>query len=148
LALAGLAGVPYHPVMVAELAVRLLLLSFAFSAFGMVVAARVHQTQAIMGVMSMLVMPLFFLSGALYPPANLPGCLRMLARLNPLTYAVTGRRQAIFRRVELSAAARRSLDPALTWFGRHVPAAVAVATVAILGLGFLRAAISQLRGDG
>jgi ABC-2 type transport system permease protein len=46
-------------------------------------------------VMNFLVMPIFFLSGALYPLKNLPGPLAVLTRLDPLTYGVDGLRSVL-----------------------------------------------------
>ncbi|MCA9712080.1 MAG: ABC transporter permease, partial [Myxococcales bacterium] len=72
LALAPLVGVPYAPVMVLVLLVEMLVLGFSVTAFGLVLAARVKQIQSMMGLMQMVLLPLMFLSGALYPLANLP----------------------------------------------------------------------------
>jgi len=147
LALAGFADIPYDPVMLLALAVQLFVLAFAISAFGLAIAARIKQIQAFMGVMNMLLMPLFFLSGALYPLANLPGWLQVLAKVNPLTYAVSALRHTVFSQLDLSAAAREALDPGIAWFGWQIPAALAVAVVAGLGLALLGAAVAQFRRD-
>jgi ABC-2 type transport system permease protein len=45
--------------------------------------------------MNFLVMPIFFLSGALFPLANLPGALSFIARMDPLAYGVDGLRGAL-----------------------------------------------------
>ena len=74
LALAGLAHVPYNPVLLLTVIGELLLLSFTLTAFGVMMAARIKQIQAFMALTQMLVMPLFFLSGAVYPMRGLPGC--------------------------------------------------------------------------
>jgi ABC-2 type transport system permease protein len=71
LALAGLAGVPYNPILILTVIGELLLLSFTLTAFGVMMAARIKQIQAFVALTQMLVMPLFFLSSALYP---LRGC--------------------------------------------------------------------------
>lgn len=72
LALAGLAHVPYDPILILTVIGELLLLSFTLTAFGVMMAARITQIQAFMALTQMLVMPLFFLSGALYPLRALP----------------------------------------------------------------------------
>jgi daunorubicin resistance ABC transporter membrane protein len=79
LALAGLAGVPYSPGLFAALIGELLLLAFTLTAFGVMLAARITQFQAFMVLSQMLIMPLFFLSGALYPLRGLPTWLAVLA---------------------------------------------------------------------
>jgi len=96
---------------------ELLLLSFTLSAFGVMTAARITQIQAFMALTQMLMMPLFFLSGALSPLSSLPAWLSVLTRLDPITYVVYPMRQAVFSHLSLSAAARVILSPALTWAG-------------------------------
>ena len=96
LALAGLAGVPYNPVLMLTLIGEMLLLAFTLTAFGVMMAARITQFQAFMALTQMLVMPLFFLSGALYPLHGLPTWLSVLTRIDPLTYVVGPMRHAVF----------------------------------------------------
>ena len=81
------------PVAAAHLVGELLLLSFTLTAFGVMMAARIKQIQAFMALTQMLVMPLFFLSGALYPLNGLPTWLTVLTRIDPLTYIVDPMRQ-------------------------------------------------------
>src|SRR6202050_4291287 len=80
LALAGAAHVPYDPILFLTVIGELLLLSFTLTAFGVMMAARIKQMQAFMALTQMLVMPLFFLSGALYPLNRLPAWLSVLTR--------------------------------------------------------------------
>ena len=75
------------------------LLSFTLTAMGLAVVARITQVQTVMGLMQVLVLPLSFLSGALYPLSNLPTWLSIAVRLNPLTYAVHPVRTAVFDRL-------------------------------------------------
>src|SRR6201999_2902320 len=115
LALAGLAGVPYNPVLILTVIGELLLLSFTLTAFGVMMAARIKQMQAFMALTQMLVMPLFFLSGALYPLRSLPAWLTVLTRFDPLTYIVYPMRHAVFEHLSVSKAAIESLSPPVTW---------------------------------
>ena len=75
LALAGVAHVPYDPVLLLTLVAELLLLSFTLTAFGVMMAARIKQIQAFMALTQLFVLPLFFLSGARYPLNGLPAWL-------------------------------------------------------------------------
>jgi ABC-2 type transport system permease protein len=143
LALAGLVSVPYDPVLLLGLFGLLLLLAFTVTAFGMVVAVRIKQIQSFTAVMQMLAMPMFFLSGALYPVSGLPTWLEVLNRLNPLTYAVDPMRRLMFEHLDVSAAARQTLDSGVTWFGWRVPTLVELAIVLVLGLAMLAVAILQ-----
>ena len=111
LALAGAAGVPYDPILFLTVIGELLLLSFTLTAFGVMMAARIKQMQAFMALTQMLVMPLFFLSGALYPLNGLPTWLTVLTRFDPLTYIVSPMRHAVFSHLSVSPAAASFLAP-------------------------------------
>ena len=139
--LAGLVHVPYDPVLILEVLALQLLLAFAITAFGVMVAARIKQMQAFMGVMQMVVMPMFFISGALFPVSGLPGWLAVLNRLDPLTYAVDPMRKLIFDHIHTGPVAQRVLDPGVTWFGWHVPGLLEAAVILLLGLVMLAVAI-------
>lgn len=141
LALAGLADVPYDPVLMITLVGELLLLAFALTAFGVMMAARITQFQAFMALTQMLVMPLFFLSGALYPLAGLPAWLSVLTRIDPLTYVVGPMRHAVFSHLGLGPLAQRLLEPSITWAGWPVPIALSLGIVAAMGLGMMGVAI-------
>ncbi len=145
LALAGLAHVPYNPILILTVIGELLLLSFTLTAFGVMMAARITQIQAFMALTQMLVMPLFFLSGALYPLRALPAWLTVLTRFDPLTYAVYPMRDAVFSHLSVSPAATAQLFPPLTWAGFAVPVGLSIAIVAVMGLVLLAAAIVQFR---
>jgi ABC-2 type transport system permease protein len=145
LALAPLVGVPYDVVMIAEVLALQLLLAFMITAFGVMAAARIKQMQSFMALMQMIVMPLLFLSGALFPLGGLPRWLEVLNRLDPLTYAVDPIRRAVFAQLDISDAARERLVPGVTWFGWPVPVAVEVLVVVAFALAMLSVAIWQFR---
>ncbi len=145
LALAGFAHVPYNPVLLLTLVGELLLLSFTLTAFGVMMAARITQFQAFMALTQMLVMPLFFLSGALYPLNGLPGWLTILTRIDPLTYVVGPMRHAVFSHLSLPAGAQHLLAPSVTWGGWPVPEWLSLAIVAAMGLAMMAIAIAQFR---
>lgn len=134
LALAGLAGVPYNPVLLITLVGEMLLLSFTLTAFGVMMAARITQFQAFMALTQMLVMPLFFLSGALYPLNGLPAWLSVLTRVDPLTYVVGPMRHAVFSHLSISPLAMQALSPSVTWGGWVVPMGLSLGIVAVMGL--------------
>jgi daunorubicin resistance ABC transporter membrane protein len=142
LALAGLAGVPYDPVLMLILIGEMLLLAFTLTAFGVMMAARITQFQAFMALTQMLVLPLFFLSGALYPLHGLPGWLSVLTRIDPLTYVVGPMRHAVFDHLSLSPQAIGALSPSITWAGWPVPIPLSLGIVAAMGLGMMAVAIA------
>jgi ABC-2 type transport system permease protein len=143
LILAGLASVPYNPVLLLTLVGELLLLSFTLTAFGVMLAARIKQFQAFMAVMQMLVMPLFFLSGALYPLNGLPAWLTVLTRIDPLTYIVDPMRRAVFSHLDISPLAAHALAPAVTWGGWQVPIGLSLGIVAAMGVAMCGVAIAE-----
>ncbi|MGA8217761.1 MAG: ABC transporter permease [Solirubrobacterales bacterium] len=141
LALAGAVHVPYAPTLILGVFGLQLLLAFSITAFGVMVAARIKQMQSFMGVMQMIVMPMFFISGALFPVANLPGWLAVMNRLDPLTYAVDPMRRIVFNHLDVSSAARAALDPGVSWWGWRVPAGLEIAIVFAMGMAMLSIAI-------
>ena len=141
LALAGLADVPYNPVLLLTLAAELFLLAFTLTSFAVMMAARITQFQAFMALTQMLVLPLFFLSGALYPLTGLPAWLSVLTRIDPLTYVVGPMRHAVFTHLGLPADAMQALSPGITWAGWVVPIGLSLGIVAVMGLVMMGVAI-------
>ncbi len=139
--LAPAVGVPYSVTLVLGIFALQILLAFSITAFGVMVAARITQIQSFMGVMQLVIMPMFFISGALFPVTDLPGWLAVLNRLDPLTYAVEPMRSLVFAHLDLSAGAEASLNPGITWFGWTVPVALSVFVVFALGMTMLAIAI-------
>jgi ABC-2 type transport system permease protein len=143
IAIAGLVGVPYAPMLMLTVFGIQLLLAFTITAFGVMMAARVRQMQSFMALTQMLLLPLYFLSGAMFPASNLPVWLTIANRIDPLTYAVDPMRRVVFNHLHLSAAVRAKLDPGVTWNGWRVPTLLEVAVVAVLGLVMLGVAIAE-----
>jgi ABC-2 type transport system permease protein len=73
----------------------LALLSATFIGLGLAFASRMKDIQGYSLVWNFVIFPLFFLSGALYPLENLPLWLRVLGRLDPLTYGVDALRHVL-----------------------------------------------------
>jgi ABC-2 type transport system permease protein len=148
LALAWAVHVPYSLGLVLGVFALQLLLAFSITAFGVMIAARITQIQSFMGVMQMIVTPMFFISGALFPSGDLPGWLSVLNRLDPITYAVTPMRTLVFDNLNLSAEATKTLNPPITWFGWEVPIALQVFMIFALGMAMLGIAIAEFNaGD-
>jgi len=145
IALAPLVDVPYRFEMIAALIGLQLLLAFMVTAFGVMAAARITQMQSFMALTQMLLMPLLFLSGALFPVTGLPQWLEVLNRLDPLTYVVDPIRHVVFLQLDVSDAAREALNPGVTWWGWHVPIGVEVGIVALCAVTMVSIAIAQFR---
>ena len=138
--LGPLVHVDYNATLILGIFALQALLAFTITAFGVMIAVRIKQMQSFFGVMQMIVMPMFFISGALFPASGLPRWLEVLNRIDPLTYAVDPMRRLVFSHLKVSHAARAALDPGVTWWGWHVPALVEAGV--ILGLGLLMLSVA------
>ena len=81
---------PTHVVAVPLAYLIMVLIAIVFSALATAIGSTLKEMQGFQLVMNFLVMPMFFLSGALYPLRGLPAPLAVLTRLDPLTYGVDG----------------------------------------------------------
>lgn len=91
-----IAGFRPTSIVVLPLALLVLLLTaVVFAALGTAIGSSLKDMQGFQLVMNFMVMPIFFLSGALYPLSNLPRVLAWLTRVDPLTYGVDGVRGAL-----------------------------------------------------
>jgi ABC-2 type transport system permease protein len=96
LALTLLAG--FRPYSISSLLLALgvmFLIAVLFTALGTAIASTLQDFQGFQLIMNFLVMPLFFLSGALFPLDNVPVVLKTIASLNPLTYGVDALRTTL-----------------------------------------------------
>ena len=73
----------------------MLLIAIVFCALGTAIGSGLQDMQGFQLIMNFLVLPIFFLSGALYPLGNLPAGLRVATRLDPLSYGVDGLRSTL-----------------------------------------------------
>jgi ABC-2 type transport system permease protein len=143
LALAGLVGVPYSVTMFLTLIPMMVLTAVMLTAFGLAISARMTQIESFQVVMQLVVMPMFFLAGVMFPLTGLPKWLETATRFDPLTYAVGPMRHVVLTHVDASPAALRRFDPAITWGGWELPVAVQLLIVAALAVLFLVIAIRQ-----
>jgi ABC-2 type transport system permease protein len=105
----------------------------------LLLSTRIKTIEAAMPVSQLLIMPMMFLSGSLFPLSGLPDWLAVLTRINPLTYVVQPMRHFSLQHLPLTAAEQERLVPVLTWFGWEVPdglqlLAVAAVTLALVSL--------------
>lgn len=71
------------------------LLAMLFTSFGVSMASKLEDMQAFPMIMNFIIMPLFFLSGALFPLENLSKALSIVIKLNPLSYGIDAIRQTL-----------------------------------------------------
>src|SRR5215510_9154252 len=75
--------------------VLMTLVAFVFAALGVAIGSSLQDMQGFQLVMNFLVMPIYFLSGALFPLNNLPRGLAVITRLDPLSYGIDGVRTVL-----------------------------------------------------
>lgn len=112
---------PYSWALVVPAFLIMFLIATLFSALGIAVASLLSDMQGFQLIMNFLVMPMFFLSGSLFPLNNVPWLLGLIAQVDPLSYGVD---------------ALRTLLINVTHFGLALDIGVlAVITILFLGLG-------------
>ncbi len=91
-----LAGFRPYSLMVLPFAfLFMILIALLFTAFGTAIASVLDDMQGFQLIMNFMVMPLFFLSGALFPLAGLPKIIDIIVRIDPLSYGVDGLRATL-----------------------------------------------------
>ena len=88
-------GVEITLLTVPKLFLFMFLIAFALTSLGMAVAARMRSMEGFQVIMNFLTLPMFFLSGAIFPLRNLPGWLDFLVKIDPLSYGVDILRNAL-----------------------------------------------------
>ena len=96
LPLAPLVGIALEPASVLVAILALFWLAFALTSLGFILAWRMESIHGFHGIVNLLLMPMWFLSGALFPLAGAAGGLRLVMRLNPVTYGLAAFREALY----------------------------------------------------
>ena len=91
----ALIGIQFNAISLLQTVAVVLLLSFALTSLGLALGSYMHSLEGFQMIVSFVVLPLFFLSGALFPLDNLPEWLSILTVLDPATYAVDALRNTI-----------------------------------------------------
>jgi ABC-2 type transport system permease protein len=90
-------AIGFHPsfTFIAVAFVFMVLIAMFFTGVGTAIASVMEDMQGYPLIMNFLVMPIFFLSGALFPLAGLPNAIEVVARIDPLSYGIDGLRAAL-----------------------------------------------------
>jgi ABC-2 type transport system permease protein len=110
LLLAPTVGIHLTIVSFLQSALLMLIVSFALTALGFCIAWRMSSTQGFHAIMNLFLMPMWFLSGALFPISGAWTGLKIVMLLNPLTYGLAGIREALARYHEPGLWATWSVD--------------------------------------
>jgi len=100
LVFAPFAGVHLDLLQVLLVAVVVFLVSFALTALGFAIAWPMDSTQAFHGIINLFLIPLWLLSGAMFPMARASGWIRVVMYMNPLTYGVEALRTLLYPGME------------------------------------------------
>jgi ABC-2 type transport system permease protein len=136
LVLAPFVGVTLDVATVVEVIGLVFVLAFGLSALGVALASAMRSMQGFQVVMNFLMMPMFFLSGALFPLVGLPVWMTLLTRLNPASYGIDP-----IRRVLLGASGFPVERLAITIFDQTLPIALESLIVLVFGLVMLGIAV-------
>jgi ABC-2 type transport system permease protein len=107
LLLAPLVGIKLNAESFVATVAMTLIVSFALAGLGFCIAWRMSSTQGFHVIMNLFLIPMWFLSGAMFPAEGAHGAMRWLMSANPLTYGVSAIRRAIY----LSSSANLRLAP-------------------------------------
>jgi ABC-2 type transport system permease protein len=113
LALAPFAGIRLGLAAVAGAILVMSLVSFALTSLGLVIAWKMESTQGFHAVMNLILMPIWFLSGAVFPVSGVPQALGWVMRANPLTYGMAALRRSLYAGNAAAVSALPALAPAL-----------------------------------
>lgn len=91
-----LAGMTITPSAVFLSLATLVIVSVGLSALGFVIAWRMHSTQGFHAIMNLFLIPMWLLSGAIFPVSGAAGWLGWIMKVNPLTYGVAAMRYALY----------------------------------------------------
>ena len=142
LALAPAIGVRLTWLVVLEVIGLELLMALTMTAFGVFVASHIQRMEGFSVVMQLLLFPMLFLSGALFPLNGLPGWLTVLTRLNPLTYAVAPLRSIVFAAQHMPPAAAAKFSSSITLFGTTLSNAACIGITCGFAAVFLALAVT------
>ncbi|GAA4623734.1 ABC transporter permease [Actinoallomurus vinaceus] len=126
LACGGLVHLPYRLGLVALLSAELALTGLAMTLLGAMVAVTIRRPRTFSTVLGVLMTPLVFLSGLMFPVSAMPGWMAWAALADPLTYAVDAMRQTIAARARPSSL----LFQPVAWGGWHPPPLAELGVVA------------------
>ncbi len=131
-----LVGIPYNLEKIGMMIVVMFLLAVSLTSFGVAFAARMRSMEAFPIIMNFILLPMFFLSGALFPLQDLPGWMQFLTKINPMTYAVDAMRGVALKGISITSSAAVSLP--------EVPASLAANPEFVSWISQARAVLPQM----
>ncbi|SDL81279.1 ABC transporter permease [Sediminibacillus halophilus] len=113
------------------------LVAFAISSIGLLIATSLKTSQGFQMVIQVLIFPMLFLSGALFPLNGMPAWMDFLVKINPLTYSVDMFKKIILQPEGLAPALREAMGLNLSVFGHVISFSEEMMVVLILSILFV-----------
>ncbi|MGD0088830.1 MAG: ABC transporter permease [Planctomycetota bacterium] len=130
-------GIRLNLTMLVELIPVMFLVAFTLSSVGLLIASSIKTSAGFQMVVQVLVFPMLFLSGALFPLAGMPLWMNFLVKINPLTYAVDMFKKIILNVSTMNPALKQALGLNLTVFNHTVTIWNELLFIALLALVFI-----------
>ncbi|WP_188207892.1 ABC transporter permease [Alkalibacillus aidingensis] len=115
-----LLGLSYNLKALVQVIPFMFLLACALSGLGLLFASLIRSTQGFQLTVQILVMPMIFLSGALFPVSNMPAWMDVIVKINPVTYGVDIMKKVMIDTENLSATVLDAMGLNITLFGRQI----------------------------
>jgi ABC-2 type transport system permease protein len=97
-----LVGIPYGLEKMLMMMVAMFLLAVSLTSMGVLIAARMRSMEGFPIIMNFILLPMFFLSGAMFPLQNLPKWMQVLTKINPMSYAVDAMRGVALKGIAIT----------------------------------------------
>ena len=123
--------------MVIQLIPIMFLVAFAISAIGLLIASSLKTSQGFQMVVQILIFPMLFLSGALFPLSGMPGWMNVIVKINPLTYSVDMFKKIILQPDKMAPALREAMGLDLTIFNHVITFSQEIIVVAVVSIIFV-----------
>ncbi|WP_226037247.1 ABC transporter permease [Aquibacillus saliphilus] len=123
--------------MVLQLIPVMFLVAFALSAIGLLIATTLKTSQGFQMVIQILIFPMLFLSGALFPLSGMPTWMNFLVKINPLTYSVDMFKKIILQPEQMAPALREAMGLNLSVFNHVITFSEEVIVVSLLSVIFI-----------
>ncbi|SDJ76762.1 ABC transporter permease [Sediminibacillus albus] len=113
------------------------LVAFAISSIGLLIATSLKTSQGFQMVIQVLIFPMLFLSGALFPLSGMPAWMDFLVKINPLTYSVDMFKKIILQPEQMEPALREAMGLNLSIFNHVITFSEEILVVAVLSIIFV-----------
>ncbi|WP_407270259.1 ABC transporter permease [Radiobacillus sp. PE A8.2] len=130
-------GVSISFMMILQLIPVMFLVAFALSSIGLLIASTLKTSQAFQMVIQVLIFPMLFLSGALFPLNGMPGWMNFIVKINPLTYCVDMFKKIILQPDQMAPILREAMGLDLTVFNHVITFTDEIIVVLLISVVFV-----------